>query len=154
METFSRTLDSTLQSIDIAETVAASFARLAGTSTKARAGLVLAVREIVANAVIHGNRFDVSRKVLLEVRRSETQLAIVVSDEGEGFDPNRVADPLSPEGLLRSSGRGLLLARWLMDELHVEAGDVNGTRITLVKYLRWSAAEPISAAPREASRQR
>jgi serine/threonine-protein kinase RsbW len=154
MEIFSRTFDSTLQSIDAADTVATEFARRAGLSTKAGARIGLAVREIVANAVIHGNRYDVSRKVFLEARRSETQMVIVVSDEGDGFDPNRVADPLSPEGLFRSSGRGLLLARTLMDELHVGAGDVNGTSITLVKYIRWSAAEPTKSAPYEASRPR
>jgi anti-sigma regulatory factor (Ser/Thr protein kinase) len=63
-------------------------------------------------------------------------MAIVVSDEGNGFDPNRVADPLRPEGLFQTSGRGLLLARTFMDELHVWPGDVGGTRITMVKYTR------------------
>jgi serine/threonine-protein kinase RsbW len=150
MEIFSHRFNSAIPSIDAAETVVIDFARLAGFTTKARARIGLAVREIVANAVIHGNRYDVSKKVLLEVRRSETQMAIVVSDEGSGFDPNRVADPVSPEGLFRSSGRGLLLARTLMDEIHVGAG-VNGTRITLVKYIRWSAAQQTRVAPREAS---
>jgi serine/threonine-protein kinase RsbW len=146
MEIFRHTFDSTIPGIDAAETVVIDFARLAGFTTKAGARIGLAAREIVANAVIHGNRYDVSKKVFLEVRRSETEMAIVVSDEGTGFDPNRVPDPLSPEGLFHTSGRGLLLARTLMDELHVRPGDAGGTRITMVKYTRRSAAERSNAA--------
>jgi serine/threonine-protein kinase RsbW len=79
--------------------------------------------------------------VFLEVHRSATQITIVVVDEGDGFDPNCVPDPLSPEGLWRPSGRGLLLAGKLMDELHIRPGDVSGIRVTLVKYIPSSEME-------------
>ena len=153
MEIFSHTFDSTVPSIDAAETVVIDFARLAGFTTKAGARIGLAAREIVANAVIHGNRYDVSKKVFLEIRRSETQMAIVVSDEGSGFDPNRVADPLSSKGLFHTSGRGLLLAGTLMDELHVGPGDVGGARITMVKYTRRFAAERSNVSRHQGSHQ-
>ncbi len=146
METISHTLDSKFESVDTAETVVIEFARRAGLTEKAVARISLAVREIFTNAVIHGNRYDVRKKVFLEVRRSAKQMEIVISDEGDGFDPNRVPDPLGPDALLRPSGRGLLLARMFMDEFHVRPGDVCGARVTLVKYIRSSAAEQSNVA--------
>jgi len=146
MEMVSHTLDSTRHSIDAAEVAVIDFARRAGLTRDASARIGLAVREIFTNAVAHGNRYSVSRKVLLEVRCAASQMTIVVSDEGNGFDPDRVPDPLSPEGLWRPSGRGLLLARKLVDELHIQPADRGGTRITLVKYLRSSAMEHSNVA--------
>jgi serine/threonine-protein kinase RsbW len=146
VETISHTLDSKIESIDTAEKVVIEFARQAGFTSKAVAGIGLAVREIFTNAVIHGNRYDLRKKVFLEVRRSAKQMEIVISDEGIGFDPNRVPDPLGPEGLLRPSGRGLLLARTFMDEFEIHRGDTGGARITLVKRVRPSAAERSNVA--------
>jgi serine/threonine-protein kinase RsbW len=146
MEVFSQALDSTRQSIEAAENAVIDFARRAGLTKAASARIGLVVREVVTNAVIHGNQYDVFKKVSLGIRRSATQIAIVVSDEGNGFDPSRIPDPLSPDGLLRPSGRGLLLARALMDELHVQPADVGGTRITLVKYIPSSAIDASNVA--------
>jgi serine/threonine-protein kinase RsbW len=146
MEIFRHTLDSTHQSIDAAETTVIDLARRAGLTRMAAVRIGLAVREIFTNAVIHGNRYSVSKKVFLEVRCSATQMIISVSDEGNGFDPNRVPDPLSPEGLWRASGRGLFLARKLVDELHIRLNDVGGSRITLVKYILSPAVEASNVA--------
>jgi serine/threonine-protein kinase RsbW len=146
MEMFSHTLDSTHQSIDAAETIVIDLARRAGLTRTAGARIGLAVREIFANAVIHGNRYSVSKKAFLEVHRTATQMTIVVSDEGNGFNSNRVPDPLSSEGLWRVSGRGLFLARKLVDELHIRLNDLGGARITLVKYILSSAMERSNVA--------
>jgi len=146
VETISHTLDSKLESIDAAERVVIEFAGRAGFTNKAVARIGLAAREIFTNAVIHGNRYDVRKKVFLEVRCSTEQMEIVISDEGTGFDPNRVPDPLDAEGLLRPSGRGLLLARLFMDDIQIRPGDTGGTRITLVKHIRSSSAERSNVA--------
>ena len=135
MELFSHTLDSTRQNIDAAENIVIDFSRRAGLTRAGGLGLGLAVREIFTNAVVHGNRYDVSKKILLQMCQSATHVKVVVSDEGSGFDIGSVADPLSPDGLLRASGRGILMARNLVDEFHIHPGDEGGTRITLVKYL-------------------
>jgi serine/threonine-protein kinase RsbW len=153
MELLRQTLDSTRQSIDAAEEAVIDFSRRAGLTRTGGARLGLAVREIFTNAVVHGNRYDVSKKVLLQVSRSTIHIVVVVADEGSGFDVGSVPNPLTPDGLLRASGRGLLLARKLVDEFHIGPGDEGGTRITLVKYLRSSATEPQPAtvAKRESS---
>ena len=136
METTRHTLDSTLENSDAAETIVIDFARRAGLTEKSTARIGLAVREIFTNAVIHGNRYDGRKKVFLEVRLTAKQLDIVISDEGDGFDPHRVPDPLSAAGVLRPSGRGLLLARMFTDECDIRPGNPRGTKITLVKHVR------------------
>jgi serine/threonine-protein kinase RsbW len=146
METTSHTLDSTLENSDAAETIVLDFARRAGLTERSTARIGLAVREIFTNAVIHGNRYDARKKVVLEVRLAVKQIEIVICDEGEGFDPRRVPDPLSAEGVLRPSGRGLLLARMFTDECDIRPGDARGTRVTLVKHVRPYEAEWTSVA--------
>lgn len=135
METFSRALESTLDSIDDAESSALELARRAGFGDLALAGIGLAVREIIANAVVHGNRHDRRKKVFLTIAMTSERLEITISDQGDGFDLNRVPDPLSPDALMRGSGRGIYLARAFMDEFHVRRGDLCGIAIALVKYV-------------------
>src|SRR5258708_2415911 len=146
METTRHTLDSTLENSDAAETIVLDFARRAGLTEKSTARIGLAVREIFTNAIIHGNRYDARKKVFLELRLTVKQIEIVISDEGDGFDPHRVPDQLSDEGVLRPSGRGLLLARMFTDECDIRPGDTRGTRITLVKHFRPGDAEQTSVA--------
>lgn len=146
MERFSDAFDSTHQSIDTAETAVIDLARRCGFAEDASGSIGLAVREVFANAVVHGNRYNALKKVFLDVRRAPGKMTIVISDEGDGFDPDRVPDPLSPEGLWRPSGRGLLLARKLMDELHIRTAKWGGMRITLVKYIRSTMMKRSNAA--------
>lgn len=135
METMSRTLDSTIASIEESEFAALELAGRSGFTGPSLDRIGLAVREIATNAVIHGNRYDPRKKIFMLVARTPSRLEIVISDQGPGFDLNSVPDPLDPDALLRPSGRGLYLARSFMDELHVRRGDFCGATVVLVKYL-------------------
>jgi serine/threonine-protein kinase RsbW len=95
----------------------------------------LAVREIMINAVIHGNACDPDKKVVVTISRTPYKLKIVISDEGEGFDPDQLPDPLSPEGLLKGSGRGVFLARVFMDELDVRRDAEGWMTVTMAKFV-------------------
>jgi serine/threonine-protein kinase RsbW len=139
MEIISHTLDSTLASIDTAEAAACDFAARAGFDGAAVERIGLAVREVTANAIVHGNRHDRRKKVYVALSRTPSRLEIAISDQGPGFDPSSVADPLSPDALLRTSGRGLYLARTFTDELYVRRGDLCGATVVLVKYANGSA---------------
>jgi serine/threonine-protein kinase RsbW len=88
----------------------------------------------MVNAVVHGNRYSARKKVHLTIRSASSHLAIVIGDEGAGFDLSSLPDPLAQENLLRQSGRGILLIRAFMDEfdLHPRAG--GGTEVRLVKH--------------------
>jgi serine/threonine-protein kinase RsbW len=146
MEDVCHAFDSTLESIDTAETAVIDLARRAGFTRATGIRIGLAVREVFTNAVVHGNCYNASKKVLLELHWAPSQITVVVSDEGNGFDPDRVPDPGGPEGLRRRSGRGLLLARTLVDEFRIRPADRCGTRITLVKYIRSGAVEHSNVA--------
>jgi serine/threonine-protein kinase RsbW len=94
----------------------------------------IAVRECLVNAVIHGNRYNVRKKVHLTVSRSPGRLEVRIGDEGERFDMSQLPDPLADENLLRHSGRGLLLMQAFMDEFQVRPREPNGTEVKLVKH--------------------
>jgi serine/threonine-protein kinase RsbW len=77
-----------------------------------------ALREALANAVVHGNRENPSKRVYVECRRyTDGEVSITVRDEGPGFDSNTVPDPTTPERRLFEHGRGIHLMKTLMDEV-------------------------------------
>jgi serine/threonine-protein kinase RsbW len=90
-------------------------------------------REAAVNAVLHGNKKDPGKKVRATFKVTPENLTIQIADEGEGFDPSAIPDPLSPEGLLKPSGRGVFLMRAIMDEVHFRQLSP-GAEITLVKH--------------------
>jgi serine/threonine-protein kinase RsbW len=82
---------------------------------------------------MHGNLQDPAKKVDLSLELADNALIIRVADQGEGFDPDSLPDPLAPENILRGSGRGIFLIRTFMDELKFRRLD-SGTELTLIKY--------------------
>ncbi len=80
-------------------------------------GVHLALEEALMNAIKHGNRRDPSKKVHLMVELSDTRFVATVTDEGCGFDPEKVPDPTLEENLSKTSGRGISLMRLFMDDL-------------------------------------
>ncbi len=96
---------------------------------------VLAVREAVMNAVLHGNKERPDTSVSVDYRLGEGRVEISVCDQGEGFDPGTLGDPLSAENLLSEGGRGVYLMRQFMDEVRFSFPDGGGTCISLVKNL-------------------
>jgi serine/threonine-protein kinase RsbW len=89
----------------------------------------------MVNAVVHGNRYNARKKVHLTVSRAPDRLAVVIADEGEGFDIAALPDPLANENLLRHSGRGLLLIQAFMDEFQLRTREPKGTEVKMVKYV-------------------
>jgi anti-sigma regulatory factor (Ser/Thr protein kinase) len=80
----------------------------------------LALEEALANAAVHGNRMDPEKLVQVLCRCDRKGISIVVKDRGQGFDPNTVPDPLSPENLSADHGRGIWLIRAAMDKVSFE----------------------------------
>jgi len=144
MRTVSGTLDSTLASIDDGENAALEFARRVGFDGPTLECIGFAVREMIANAVVHGNRYDPRKKIFLACSHTARRLAIAISDQGDGFEMNRVPDPVAATALLQGSGRGIYLARALMDEFHVRSNGKSGTTVVLVKYVSVGHAESAS----------
>ncbi|MBK9170545.1 MAG: ATP-binding protein [Bryobacterales bacterium] len=124
---------STLESVDQAEQTVLDAARQAGFPEDDLHGIAMAVRECVINAVTHGNRYDSEKTVRVSVTRTAEDLTVRIADQGEGFDPEALPDPLAEENLLRSSGRGVFLVRAFMDEYTVRRIEPSGTEVTIVK---------------------
>jgi serine/threonine-protein kinase RsbW len=83
----------------------------------------IALREALANAVIHGNHADPRKHVYVGCRCGvDGEVSMVIRDEGEGFDISNVPDPTSPANLGSSTGRGIYLMKALMDEVRFERG--------------------------------
>jgi len=130
-------MESTLDSVNKAEEMADQAAARAGIDEDTRSGVSMAVREAMINAVLHGNAYDANKRVNLSFEQNDKELKVVISDEGRGFVPDEVPDPLAPENLLKTSGRGIFLIRAFMDEVRFRKLDP-GTEITLIKRLQSS----------------
>ena len=128
-------LDSTLDSVEVAEAAVLKDAKSLGFHEDDLHQLGMAVRESMVNAVVHGNRYNARKKVHVSVTKAPDRLTIVIADEGEGFDPKTVPDPLAEENLLRQSGRGLLMMQAFVDEFEVRCCQPRGTEVRMVKYL-------------------
>ncbi len=92
--------------------------------------LFVALDEAFVNAVKHGNKFDAQKLVRITAEVSKAEAKFTIEDEGEGFDVNNIPDPLDPENLFKTSGRGVLFIYNIMDE--VKYND-RGNRLTMVK---------------------
>lgn len=130
-----KTLDSTLDSVDTAEADALRVAEEIGFEEEDLHKIGMAVRECMVNAVVHGNRYNARKKVHFTVGNKPGVFTVTIRDQGEGFDPTKLPDPLAEENLLRQSGRGLLLIQAFMDEFAVHPVQPNGTEVKMVKYL-------------------
>ena len=99
----------------------------------------VAVRESVINAIKHGNREHPGKLVTVEFdmrpASSPTELVVRVRDQGEGFDPDEIADPLAPENILKSSGRGIFFMRSFMDDVTLQRAAGGGMEVRMVKKL-------------------
>lgn len=128
-------MESTLESVNKAEEMAEKTAAQAGIDEDTRSGVSMAVREAMINAVLHGNNYDPNKRVNLTLEHDGKELKVTIIDEGHGFVPEEVPDPLAPENLLKDSGRGIFLMRAFMDEVRFRKLDP-GTEITLIKRLQ------------------
>jgi serine/threonine-protein kinase RsbW len=110
-------------------------AEFVGFDEDSRLDIQVAVHESMVNAILHGNRGCEARRVTMEIDIDEAGLEIRVRDEGEGFDPTSVPDPLRLENLCRSSGRGILLMKALMDAVAFRRSPSGGMEVAMQRRL-------------------
>ena len=134
------TLDSTLDSVNKVEQTAEQLAVKVGFGEDDLHKITMSVREAAVNAVLHGNAYDPSKKIMVAYESSPNTLAITITDEGKGLSEDEVPDPLAEENLLKTSGRGIFLIKSFMDEVRIR--DLHpGTEITLVKHVHSSETD-------------
>ena len=82
--------------------------------------ILISLTEAVNNAILHGNNADESKTVEISMEGKSSGVAISVTDEGKGFDPNEIPDPTAPENIECCGGRGVFIMSRLADKITFE----------------------------------
>ena len=125
--------------LDFVQMVSDRMSHLGGLDEDAVHWIGVAVRESVINAIKHGNREDLEKLVTVEFTFAPTaepsELIVRVLDQGAGFDPEEIADPLAPENLLKASGRGIFFMKSFMDDVTMARRPEGGMSVRMSKKL-------------------
>jgi len=136
-------IHSNFDMVDFVQVVSDRVGQLAGLDEDAVHWIGVAVRESVINAIKHGNREEYGKLVTIEFTfrpvDGPSELVVRVLDEGEGFDPGNIADPLAPENILKSSGRGIFFMRSFMDDVSLQRRSEGGMEVRMSKKLATGA---------------
>ena len=136
-------MHSSFDMLDFVQVVSDHVGRMSGLDDEAIHWVGVAVRESVINAIKHGNHEEPGKFVTVEFtfspREAPTEFVVSVRDQGEGFEPEALADPLAPENMLKSSGRGIFFMRSFMDDVRLARHPEGGMEVRMVKKLAASA---------------
>jgi len=97
------------------------------------ADVAISVTEAVTNAVVHGNKNDLEKRVLVTLEIGEPELTVWVKDQGNGFDPESVPSPVENANILKKVGRGIFILKSLMDKVEYSFTPEGGTLVKIVK---------------------
>ena len=132
-------LPSSFELLDLVQVLSDRLSSIAGLDEDLTHWVSVAVRESVINAIKHGNREDRTKHVVVEFilrpRARPEEFVVRVLDEGEGFDPADIANPLDPENMLKSSGRGIFFMRNFMDDVSITRRPEGGMDVRMSKKL-------------------
>jgi serine/threonine-protein kinase RsbW len=132
---FHLAIGSRFENIELVQVVLNDSLERLGLDSDARHWVDIAVREAVANAIKHGNAQDPAKTVEVDAGVDGGELVIRIEDQGGGFDPGLLGDPLAPENLLKPNGRGIFYMRSFMDAVDYGPRPGGGTVVTLRKRL-------------------
>jgi serine/threonine-protein kinase RsbW len=129
---------SVLEVLELVQLVSDHVGRSVGLDDDSVHWVAVATRESVINAIKHGNRGNPSKRVFVDYTVVESdgcpELRIRVRDQGEGFDPATLPDPLAPDNLLKAHGRGIFLIRSFMDRVEIGRVPGGGMEIVMAKH--------------------
>ena len=132
-------MHSSFDMLDVVQLVSDRLSAIAGFDEDATHWVSVAVRESVINAIKHGNQEQAGKFVMVEFaftpRDAPTEFTVSVRDQGPGFDPDELADPLAPENMLKASGRGIFFMRSFMDDVTLARHPEGGMEVRMVKKL-------------------
>ena len=132
-------IPSSFDMLDFVQLVCDRVGQMAGLDEDSLHWIGVAVRESVINAIKHGNREEFAKLVTVEFAFTPppvpAELIIRVVDQGAGFDPDVIGNPLAPENLMKSSGRGIFFMRSFMDDVSLRRVPEGGMEVRMVKKL-------------------
>jgi serine/threonine-protein kinase RsbW len=133
-------IHSTIDALDLVQSVTEQIARELGFDEESIHWTTMAVRESVVNAITHGNASDPAKIVFIDYTASSDSspaaFVVRVRDQGAGFDPDAIKDPLTAENMLSTSGRGVFLIRQFMDDVQIRRAPEGGMEVRMSKHLR------------------
>ncbi len=94
-------------------------------------GLSLSAAEAASNAILHGNKCDRDKKLVIDIIVNQNQIIVKFKDQGSGFDLSHVPDPTETENILKESGRGIHIMKSYLDDLKFNFTP-NGTEVSLI----------------------
>jgi serine/threonine-protein kinase RsbW len=115
-ELFTLQLPSTPESITVLENLIEEIASKYQIADDTFANMMTCLNEVVTNAIIHGNKQDQAKKVIVNAEVDSKRVVWTVTDEGEGFDYNHLPDPTAEENLEKLTGRGVFIVKHLADQ--------------------------------------
>lgn len=115
-EMYTLQLPSKQESITLLENLIEEIADKHNVSEDTFANMMTCLSEAAINAIVHGNKLDPDKKVIVNADVDGRKIVWTVTDEGEGFDYNGLADPTAPENIENLTGRGVFIIKHLADQ--------------------------------------
>jgi len=129
------TFPSTTDQVAKADEFLESWLRKRGVPEDTIANMAIAVTELVNNAIKHGNKLQKNKMVTVSIMYASGKIEVTVTDEGEGFNPEVIPDPLAEENLLKEIGRGIFIVNSLIDDVKFEFPPEGGTKVIITKNI-------------------
>lgn len=131
---FQMVIPSLLEKLGEVENATEKISTDRGLSEDDRDNLAIAITELTNNAIIHGNKYDAKKHVTISFYFNDGCVCVYIKDEGPGFDPLAIGNPLDPENLMKESGRGIFILKSIMDNVEFIVSK-QGTEAKITKNL-------------------
>jgi serine/threonine-protein kinase RsbW len=128
-------ISSALDNLDLIQALTDCITEFMNFDEDAAHWIGMSVRESVTNAIQHGNKLDLSKKVEICFEVAPDRLAVTVRDQGCGFQVDNIPNPLDKDNLLKPSGRGIFYIRTFMDEVEFRSLAQGGTEVYMMKKI-------------------
>lgn len=126
---------SDLDNLKKVEKFSLKICQLGGFDSEQCDNMAIALTELAINAIMHGNKEDKRKKVTFHAALKDDRIEVSISDEGGGFDPEKLPNPTNPQNIWKEHGRGIFLVQNLIDEVDFQK-TAKGMKITLTEYLQ------------------
>lgn len=118
------TINSDIEKLRVVETLVDTLSKKLGIPDEVYGKILISTVEAVNNAILHGNKGDISKLVTVNFTADGNSFDVTVTDQGEGFSYDALPDPTDPENIENLHGRGVFIMRSLADEIEYnEAGN-------------------------------
>lgn len=110
-------IESAIENLHVVENTIDTLTSDASISQDSYGKILIGTLEAVNNAIVHGNKSDINKFVVIDFEVKRNNLKVTVTDEGRGFNPSEIPDPTAPENIELLAGRGIFLMSKLADEI-------------------------------------